>query len=816
MFSQSFDGRLTVESQRIEGPDNNLFAKTASPPESKVPPTVPPPLPASAAVPSQEGATSPSRAGETIASPEPPAAAAPPTTVTDVMQTQMMSPFKNMVKEQIVNTAIGDFKIIVSHIETLDRVIRSIQIASPSENPVFENTESGHLRRFGCRDRIKDVVKGCGNGAGRFGGVWARGDPGELWMNDLMGLYIREMELTLDASMRPKPAGRSPPGTHGPQPSPGAGEAPFSPTSSSASTHQSTPMATSPHASGLHDDSWGVSDVSSTTTSIVPGMIFYDPSMRPPGPSSPNLSGTAPPFMSPPLMIPLDELFTWLQNTRHHLNTYPQPDLDIILEAVDRLGGYEHVKVFGLDWFRQFYRFQPNVPYPLPSCLNTFFWHEEWKVPSHARSAATLAALKNRTSEGNNAPIESATKSAKEIKSKTGMLRDNVMTKASPEIGGVNEAILRLYRIWWDKVHLAQTSPPPPVRIFTARQYVFIELLCVRELLASEFFGKLTRVSEGDQKGANCPADVLFEHFKRHVQSLHPAAFATIDAGRALAEPSRPDLGRVGKLAKPSALSPDASAMATARPFANDTERAANARRDPIFPHPSMRDSDKILLRERAILISAFFRPERFSILKQMEEDWITDGAQFVDVLGGPAFLHALVGTADGAVYSRIGPNGQYPANVRGMPSALTAGKLAHVYAGEGGENEGAQRRGQRKGGAMEILRRIFGRSRQEAEHRLPADSRPGTAGPSPMPHAQQTQYDQLLPTPAEGSNTKAPVLPAANVRPGSAINRDAASKSQVWRILPTVEVAKSTWEVAEAVVEYYLTMELPSKYQGV
>ena len=124
-----------------------------------------------------------------------------------------------------------------------------------------------------------------------------------------------------------------------------------------------------------------------------PTVIFYEPPLK----SNPKL-------VPPPTLIALEEFLMWLANRIGCLHCYPAPNREVIEDAVYRLGGWKHVRVFGIDWFRQFYRFQPLIPYPLPSCLNVWYWqtpdhsslnklYSEWWIKAHSKDALTRAAI---------------------------------------------------------------------------------------------------------------------------------------------------------------------------------------------------------------------------------------------------------------------------------------------------------------------------------------------------------------------------------------------------------------------------------------
>jgi len=530
----------------------------------------------------------------------------PPTPKATPIEPKISSEYADLTQDQIIDQAVVQFRSIVQQVQSMDALFTKIQAITPSENVQYEATDTGQVRRFGVRERFKDMIKGCGAGAGSFGGIWARGSCGEMWMNDLLGVYVREKSLqTLDKDN--------------------------------------------------------------------PKVIFYDPPPK-----------TNPKLVPPPTLIPLEEFLTWLVNCLDWLPNIPKPEREIIEDAVSRLGGWKHAKVFGLDWFRQFYRFQPLIPYPLPSCLNVWYWQ-------------TLD----------------------------------------------QSCLNSMYSEWWLRTHAKESVPR--AAILSRNQMLFLDLLTLRDMILKGILGNIVDVSS---------AEVRLDGFVDSVSKVR-----LVEQGRwvlPLPESTeRMTPTQTGAKAIPLAHDASGAIWTQGTPgcrtgnFKKGNTTITNfeepiLQRDALFVQPYLKDPRLVELRERAIIISAFFSKEKYGALLALEKAWESD-PDFADMMGGRECMMQLLQVTESK-----------PQSHKENP------KLSF--------NLG------------DSIKGLF----RKATLKL-------------------TKSNSSLQPPTRVSSANTLTVP-----------RGGKSTTTASRYLPEREVAARVWPVADRVVEFYLTMELGSRYQGV
>lgn len=198
---------------------------------------------------------------------------------------------------------------ILANLKAIDAIGDDFACQIDPQMVIGDHSEVGQLERFFVRTKYKEMVKGCGPGRRINSANWAGSvEPGDNWMNDLIRAFLRHREII------PEP------------------------------TKQ------------------GLSKEEQKKQSIIRGAESLAKKFDAAKYRSLNEM-----FLD---VVDLNELISWMELSRMQPFLYSKLTLDIIENAVYKMGGWRHVKGFCLTWMLQFYAEfgRPSIAFPLPGC----------------------------------------------------------------------------------------------------------------------------------------------------------------------------------------------------------------------------------------------------------------------------------------------------------------------------------------------------------------------------------------------------------------------------------------------------------------
>lgn len=246
----------------------------------------------------------------------------------------------------LMEKAESHFHQIVKTIEKANKIIDDHRKQINPQILMNAQTEAGFIQKYFVRPRYKELVKGCGSGRLHQSYVWAGAEkPGDAWMNDLLRCYWREMETYrpewFELSIKKKKAAKQKGIT---------GDTDDS--APSTFLENSFNPLSPPPPSELWEAEFEENDKDIQTRRQMEILSARA--------SNKNILD----------VIDSLDLVYWAAFARKFPELHTKQTIDIIENAVEKMGGWKLFERFCSTWIRQFYTDfgRSTVTYPLPGC----------------------------------------------------------------------------------------------------------------------------------------------------------------------------------------------------------------------------------------------------------------------------------------------------------------------------------------------------------------------------------------------------------------------------------------------------------------